>query len=278
MWQSLDPYRCLIDCGPVQMSLLAERQGQPLGKRLWSKTEELVVEHLRVLRRLLPDAKKPWPELEGRGRWPKILELMLEAVRMAGDAKLTPMAAVAGSFAWVVREYLVARGATKVLVNNGGDIALYLGKGATTRVGIVPRLGASPTHYLEVKAGDGIGGVATSGFGGRSFTLGIADAAVAMAATAPLADALATVLGNAVNVDHPRIRRRPARELDPASDLGETLVTTWVGSLPAAVKEEALERGYEKAMELYKKDLLKGAVLFLGGMMRQVPQGLVQKI
>ncbi|SMB93370.1 hypothetical protein SAMN00808754_0845 [Thermanaeromonas toyohensis ToBE] len=278
MWRHIDTYRCFIDCGPVQMSVLAERQGRPLSPNLWDEVEGRIKRCLASLKHYLPEARKPWPKAQPQRKWPKILQIMFEAVRATGDPTLTSMAAVAGSFAWVVREFLVEEGATKVLINNGGDIALYLAQGESTRVGIVPRLGLKPTHYIEVKDSDGIGGIATSGFGGRSFTLGIADAAVAIASTAPLADALATILGNAVNAEHPEIKRKPARELDPASDLGSLPVTTWVGNLPLSIVEEALEKGYQKAIELYHKSLLKGAVLILKGIVRQLPEGVAHRI
>jgi len=76
-------------------------------------------------------------------------------------------------------------------------------------------------------------GIATSGWGGRSFSLGIADSATVLARNAAEADAAATIVANAVNADHPAIERRPAPDLDPDSDLGDLLVTTHVGPLPA---------------------------------------------
>ncbi|WP_204349766.1 hypothetical protein, partial [Klebsiella pneumoniae] len=79
--------------------------------------------------------------------------------------------------------------------------------------------------------GDGIGGIATSGAQGRSFSLGIADSVTVLARDAASADAAATLIANAVDLDHPAIRRRPARNLDPDSDLGDRLVTVGVGDL-----------------------------------------------
>ena len=277
MFKLLDPFRALLDVGPVQMSVTAERRGRPLGRE-WRRLEELVSGWLGDLQRYLPLARQPWPRLAGFEGWPRVLQRMYLAVKTTGAPELTPMAAVAGTIAELVGDYLVEQGATKVLVNNGGDIAIHLGRGEKTRVGIAPRLGVAPSHYLEVKAGDHLGGVATSGRGGRSFTLGIADAAVAVASTAAVADACATVLGNAVNVDSPLIQRRPARELDPATDIPDLLVTTAVGPLAAELQDTALERGIAKGRQLVEAGVLRGAAVFLNGKMRQYPDYLVHPI
>ncbi len=46
---------------------------------------------------------------------------------------------------------------------------------------------------------------------------------------AAAADAAATMIANAVDVDDPAVARRPARELKDDSDLGDLLVTAGVG-------------------------------------------------
>jgi ApbE superfamily uncharacterized protein (UPF0280 family) len=61
---------------------------------------------------------------------------MLESVRAVGDARLTPMAAVAGTIADGVADFLFSRGMTKVIVNNGGDIAVRLKAPNAVRVGL----------------------------------------------------------------------------------------------------------------------------------------------
>ena len=63
---------------------------------------------------------------------------------------------------------------------------------------------------LRITAGSGIGGVATSGRHGRSFSLGIADAVTVLARDAATADAAATLIANAVDCDSPAVRRAPA--------------------------------------------------------------------
>jgi ApbE superfamily uncharacterized protein (UPF0280 family) len=158
------------------------------------------------------------------------------------------MAAVAGSVAdEMLQAMLSGRTLDKAYVNDGGDIAFHLAPGHELKAGIfVDRLDGNVrlTHNRPVR------GIATSGWGGRSFSRGIADSVTVLAATAAAADAAATIVANAVDADHPAIERRPARELDPDSDLGDLLVTTQVGALPPAMIEQALERGAAEARRL----------------------------
>jgi hypothetical protein len=176
------------------------------------------------------------------------------------------MAAVAGAVADEMLQALV-RGRTldKAYVNDGGDIAIHLTPGHELRAGI---FGTALDGVARLIHDQPVRGIATSGRGGRSFSLGIADSATVLAATAAAADAAATLIANAVNVDHPAIERRPARELDPDSDLGDLPVTVAIGPLPEAAIAEALGRGAEQARRLRFCGLIEGAALSLGGQWR----------
>ena len=91
-------------------------------------------------------------------------------------------------------------------------------------------------------------GVATSGWRGRSFSLGIADAVTVLATNAAPADAAATLIANAVDLPgHPAVTRVPARELAPDSDLGDRLVTQGVGPLSPREIAGALEAGLRRS-------------------------------
>ena len=82
---------------------------------------------------------------------------------------MTPMAAVAGAIADLTVEALEGWGATKAFANNGGDIAIKLTPEESTCIGIVSCLANGKiSHKLTLTGRDGIGGVATSGLGGRS--------------------------------------------------------------------------------------------------------------
>src|SRR3546814_11218659 len=117
----------------------------------------------------------------------------------------------------------------RAYVNNGGDIAVHLAPGESLRAGVV----CNPEHphgdaIAVLHAAQPARGIATSGWRGRSFSLGIADAVTVLAATAAMADAAATMIANAVDVDHPAIGRQPAHALPAASDRGTLQVTVSV--------------------------------------------------
>jgi ApbE superfamily uncharacterized protein (UPF0280 family) len=186
----------------------------------------------------------------------------------AADCFITPMAAVAGSVAEeVLGVMLGVVSLDRVYVNNGGDIALHLGRGEHFSVGLMDRPDRDGVmRAMRIDADDPVRGIATSGRHGRSFSLGIADAVTVLAATASQADAAATVIANAVDLpDHRAIVRMPANEVQPDSDLGARLVTRDVGKLPQEEIASALESGAECARQLFDRGLIEGAVLRLCG-------------
>ena len=186
----------------------------------------------------------------------------------AAENFITPMAAVAGAVAEEILGAMVgAAELERAYVNNGGDIALHLADGEHFTVGLMDRPDApSLMQTMVIQAGDPARGVATSGRHGRSFSLGIADAVTVLARTASQADAAATIIANAVDLPgHPAIVRRPARDLQPDSDLGARLVTRGVGELSEAEIAEALEAGAACARKLLAVGLIEGAALRLHG-------------
>ena len=186
----------------------------------------------------------------------------------AADGFITPMAAVAGSVAEeILGAMLSAASLDRVYVNNGGDIALHLGRGERFSIGLMDRPDRDGVmRTLRVDADDPVRGIATSGRHGRSFSLGIADAVTVLAATASQADAAATVIANAVDLPgHPVIVRQPANALQPDNDLGARLVTRDVGELSRDEIAAALESGAECARQLFDRGLIEGAVLRLCG-------------
>ncbi len=262
-----------IECGPVQMIIIAERGGQPLTREL-RKVDKKVNEILTSLSKFLVYAKKPWPCLNQLENLPKVLIKMLDAVTATGNESLTPMAAVAGSFSDIIADFLAEEGATKVIVNNGGDIALRLKAGETTRVGISPKIGAKATHFITINSNSRIGGIATSGLGGRGLTQGIADAVVVFAKNAVLADACATDIANNTNINSPLIARCLARELNPDTDIPNLLVTLKVDQLTEEVVEGALKNGLKRTRQLVENGLILGAAIFVAGKMIVWPKNL----
>ncbi|WP_084539579.1 UPF0280 family protein [Azorhizobium doebereinerae] len=185
----------------------------------------------------------------------------------AGDIFITPMAAVAGAVAEEVLAAMVGPGISRAYVNNGGDIALFLADGTRFTVGLVDRPDRPRiigTTILD--AASPVRGVATSGWRGRSFSLGIADAVTILAPTAAMADAAATVVANAVDLPgHRGVIRVPARDLQPDSDLRDRAVTRHVPDLSAAERAEALEAGLACARDLARRGLICAAALHLQG-------------
>ncbi len=181
---------------------------------------------------------------------------------------LTPMAAVAGSVAETILECFVRPGVRRAWVNNGGDIALHLVAGERLVLGVCsdPRRPLPvPSDRVSIDAADPVRGVATSGWRGRSFSLGIADAVTVLADRAADADAAATMIGNQVTVEHVAIVRRPANAMKDDTDLGDRLVTVAVGALPVERVDEALARGARFARDLIDRGRVRQVVLSLQG-------------
>ncbi len=254
------------------MSLVAEARwpdGARPGTLLEAGRRVLeVLEELAAFRPLLGlDARR----IRNPEALPPVARAMWEAARRFPDRYVTPMVAVAGAVADAVADFLAERGAERAVVTNGGDVALRLAPGQQVRVGVWGRVGDSaPAVRFRVGAEDGVGGVATSGFGGRSLTLGVADAVTAVAATAAVADACATLLANAVDVDSPAVERVPAERVDPDTDLRGLRVTARVGALSEAEIHQALERGEAEARRMVDQGLIRGALLHLRGRWRAV--------
>ncbi len=220
-----------------------------------------LVGELAELRRPAGSAQRPFRDATARR--------MEAAVSPLARDFITPMAAVAGAVADEVLAAMIAgRQLAKAYVNNGGDSALYLGPGTSMSLAVAGT-GNGLDDRIVIAASAPVRGVATSGWRGRSFSLGIADAATVLARNGAAADAAATVVANAVDLPgHPEIARRKACELAPDSDLGERLVTTGVGRLSPVETAAALDHGWQAAERLRRAGLIEAAALFLAGEVR----------
>jgi len=195
---------------------------------------------------------------------------MHDAARLfSPDHFVTPMISVAGSVADHLLDQIKGKaGLRKAYFNNGGDIALYLADGEVFEVGICSNLGTGDiSARVSLNSHDEIGGIATSGWQGRSHSLGIADAVTVFARNAATADAAATLIANATDVKLPQsiVKRVPAHEISPDSDLENRLVTVEVGALSAQDKERALTAGLFLADKMVRKGLIHSAYLSLQG-------------
>ena len=198
-----------------------------------------------------------------------------EAAWATPDGFITPMVAVAGAVAQEVLQALVQPGIERAYVNNGGDIALHLTQGQRFQIGLVRDLQAAlagdPRCDLVVDGAFQLShempmrGVATSGWRGRSFSLGIADSVTVLAQTAAQADVAATLIANAVNLEHPDIVRLPANSLRDDTDLGDRRVTVDVPRLPSAWVARAVQLGLDCAHAMQQRGQLQAAFLCCQG-------------
>jgi ApbE superfamily uncharacterized protein (UPF0280 family) len=226
---------------------------------------EALVAELALLRQPLGDI---YPAPAG-----PVAQRMTRACWPFRSAVITPMAAVAGAVAdHILAAMTSGRQLAKAYVNDGGDIAFHLTGSEHLTCGLVADLGAPALNgSLHLDATMPIRGIATSGAatkgtGGRSFSLGIADAVTVLARSAAEADAAATIIANAVDLPgHAGIRRSPASTIDPDSDLGDRLVTVAVPRLARAEIEQALRSALSVAETLRRDGLIVGAVLALQG-------------
>ena len=210
--------------------------------------------------------------IEVRGQ---VARRMVVATQQFAGSFVTPMAAVAGAIADHVLETTWADDLKRLTVNNGGDIAFGLALGASIRVGVVTSLADEIVNgSILIDARSPVRGVATSGWRGRSFSLGIADAVTVLARDAATADAAATVLASAVDLPgHPGITRVQASQLDESSDLGSRLVTRDVGRLSSRERQAALKPGVSLAESLLRRGVIEGAHLVIGDTRVSVVRG-----
>jgi ApbE superfamily uncharacterized protein (UPF0280 family) len=262
--------RLHLQHGPIDLILHVDAS-EEIRKRLYSTAKKrfsTVLQELVVEMDLL---KQPWsadlPDPKG-----VIAQKMCFAVR-GSDIFVTPMAAVAGAVADEVLEAMLYEAKNpdpcleeiqRMYVNNGGDIAFWLNAGESFSIGVVdnpgiPELNARVSLAYESP----VRGIATSGWRGRSQSLGIADAVTVLAGSAATADAAATLIANDVNVYYPGILKRPASEVKDESDLGMLPVTVDVPPLPVDQISEALKRGAQTAGNFIRTGKIEAAYLSL---------------
>ena len=258
----MDDGTVIVDRGPMLMSIFVSK-GRTPNTTLAKEGARKALEVLETLARFRKLITRNIREIGSVELLPAVVKKMVFASRKFEDPTVTPLIAVAGAGADEVADFIFNTGrANKVVVNNGGDIAIRLKDDGVVRVGIKTDLtDQTVTHVLTVTATGAIGGVATSGFGGRSFTRGIANAAVAIAEDATSADVAATLIGNAADVESPTVIKVLAKELFRETDIPDLWVTKSVGHLEKFQIEEALDRGMQKAETLQEKGLILGAFL-----------------
>ena len=246
-------------------------------QRTWQRFESVLpelVSELPLLRQPIANVQKHSFQGEvARSMW----QVTHDMAWATADGFVTPMAAVAGSVAQTLLPCLAQDGVQKAYVNNGGDMALHLQENQHWRIGVVSDLQKALQADLSMDLiSDGqfvidhsmpVRGVATSGWRGRSFSLGIADSVTVLAATAAQADVAATLIANAVNLDHPAIVRRPANSLRDDTDLGVRMVTVEVPTLSIDRVQAALQLGLDCAHAMQARGQVFAAFVCCQGQM-----------
>ena len=165
---------------------------------------------------------------------PEVAQRMIKASARIG---VGPMAAVAGTLAWLGVEAMREAGAAEAIVDNGGDIAFWIQEPVT--VGIF-----AGDHFkslaLAVQPRKTIFGICTSsGTIGPSFSYGSSDAAIVVSEDVALADAAATALGNQVKNQKELAGvfdfMQPIQAIEGAAVVAGENLALW-GQLPEIVK------------------------------------------
>jgi ApbE superfamily uncharacterized protein (UPF0280 family) len=255
-----DGNRLHLNHGPIDLIIGAEGGDRETAFSMAKQRFETV---LAELVGELEGLKSAFTEQQYKG---SVAKRMGSAVApYAGEIFVTPMAAVAGAVADEMLDAITSSARyDKVYVNNGGDIAFYLRGGQKMKA-------ATPVGMVDIDSRDPVRGIATSGWRGRSHSLGIADAVTVLAETAAEADVAATLIANAVDLPgHPAIERRPAHDIEVHSELEARLVTVAVGDLSLKDVGDALERGTAFAIDCVSNGLIEAAVLSLNNETRVV--------
>ena len=269
--QVLPDGRVFVDYGPTSMVITARRASAPCPE-LAEAAFPLIQSSLEEIARALPVLRQ-YPKDGDFSALEGLPLVMAEAVLATGEETLTPMAAVAGTVADAVADWIFARGADLVAVNNGGDVALRLGEGQELRMGILPDLSAGGiSQVVTLRAEDGVGGVCTSGLGGRSLTRGVASAVTVFSRRCALADACATHIANCSYIDSPRVRVCLAGELEPESDIAGLTVVSAVDPLTEEEKTRAVAQVMAEAARQHGRGNLLWCAADVQGLRARWPE------
>ncbi|MFH1722214.1 MAG: UPF0280 family protein [Candidatus Altiarchaeota archaeon] len=168
---------------------------------------------------------------------PPILHSMVEAGNEAG---VGPMAAVAGAISEHIGKFILEKGATEVVVENGGDIFLSL----TTEKKVGIHAGPSPLSdklAFQVLPEETPVGICTSSASvGHSISLGEADAVTCIAKSTPLADAAATAVANEVKgengIEQGLKKAKKIKGITGVLIIQDDVMASW-GKLPEIVNQ-----------------------------------------
>ncbi len=262
-----------LNYGPIRMTIDIECNQQKSTQLVEQVAHDVVVQFEKVLSHI--DVIKSYRDnIASVTSDSAVFKKLVDAVDCLGRSDYTLMAAIAGSFSEFALESALAYGAERVIINNGGDIALSDITGRPIVVAVPLQLERSNSAYMQIKVlpEDGISGICSSGLGGRSFTKGIASVAVVLAKSASVADICATYLGNQTNAQSEKIVRAKAEAIDSETDICGHLVTLSVGDIDHKTKLLALLNGYNALEKLKKDRIIKGGIVVVKDEIMMLPE------
>lgn len=262
-----DGKRLHLQHGPIDLIIEAKGDHEQVRlayRQAWSRFKIVLDELVGELPQLRSSSKHGDTPLKGG-----VASRMKNAVDLfSHDHFITPMAAVAGAVADEILSAMIDYvDLKKAYVNNGGDIAIYLADGTDFDIGIVPQdAPLAITGIVHIDSGSNARGIATSGRAGRSHSLGIADTVTVLATSSAVADAAATLIGNAVDLPgNNKVHRVAANTIDLDSDLENRLVTVAVDQLSKNEATKALNGGLALAEKMRKENKITAFSLSLAG-------------
>jgi len=273
LFQILSDGRVFVDYGPVTMVMMATKNG--------AFQTELCSEAALIIPDLLAEISEKRHLLS---QYSKTIDLgaichgtlsglpfeMVKAVKRIQEPTLTPMATVAGTLSDALADWLYDRDVDKVIVNNGGDIAIRLSENQSVKIGILPNLESGKLEKtVTIRTEDGIGGVCTSGLGGRSFTRGIANAVTVFSKRCSIADACATHLANASYIKSENVIINLAGSIQPDSDIADLEVVTRVGQLTQEEVIRSLDQIKNECLRQFQLENLQAVYADVGGVKMQ---------
>jgi ApbE superfamily uncharacterized protein (UPF0280 family) len=172
-------------------TLIAEEKFIPVAEEEVRLQRKNLQEYIRIHPEFLTSLTPCLP-LPGA---PDIVQDMADRASRVG---VGPMAAVAGAIAEHTVKAMIDRGASHVIFDNGGDIAMFIDFPVV--VGIYAgRSGIKNLGFEFEPEGRIIGICTSSATVGHSLSFGRADAAIVISPDVMLADVAATALGNATS-------------------------------------------------------------------------------
>ncbi|MFO7889824.1 MAG: UPF0280 family protein [bacterium] len=193
-----------------------------------------------------PDFKTTHAPLKLSGCTPSVIKKMCVESK---KVEVGPMAAVAGTIADECLKTMIHVGAREAVVDNGGDIALFIR--SPVNIGIYSGKNSPLNLAFQIKPRNNSLGICTSsGTVGHSFSYGKANAAVVISENIVLADAAATAIANRVSTENDLtscfeiLNKLP--EIEGSLVILNDKISLW-GKLPRIIKsnirEELITKG-----------------------------------